>query len=204
VEVCKSSSRLLLVRPSLWTSNHPTPLRTSRPRFKTRKASHQTSSALSLLVSNSKTAALFQITTSKRSPLFTWSSDFVEVCKSSSRLSLERPSLWTLSHQTQLRTSRLKSRTRKVSHQTSNVSSLLVSNSKTAALFQTTTSRRSPLFTWSSDFVEVCKSSSRLSLVKLSLWTSNHPTPLRTSRLKSRTRKASHQTSSALSLPVNN
>ena len=119
----------------------------------TKKESHQTSSVSSSPTNNLKTAAPFLTTTSKRSPLFIWFSVSVVVCRSSSRPSLERPSLWMLSLQTPSRTSRPRSRTRKESHQTSSVSSSPANNSKTAALFQTTTSRKSPLFTWFSAYV---------------------------------------------------
>ena len=125
-----------------------TPLRTWRPRSKTRRVSPQISSVLSSLESSSKMVALFLTITSKKSQLFTWSSDFAVVCKSSLRPSPVRPSLSMLSPLTQLITWRPKSRTRKASPQISSASSSLESNSKTAAPSVTTTSKRSQPSTW--------------------------------------------------------
>merc|ERR1712110_699797 len=150
-EVCKSSSRPLPERPSPLMLSQLTQLRTLRPRSKTRKVSHQTSKDSSSPESNSRMEELFQTTTSKRSPLSTWSSDLEEVCKSSSRPLPERPSLLMLSQQTPSRTSRPRSKTRKVSHQISKDSSSLESNLRMAEPFLTTTSKRNPLSTWSSD-----------------------------------------------------
>merc|ERR1712110_828920 len=65
-----------------------------------------------------------------------------EVCRSSSRPSPERLSPSTLSHPTPSRTSRLRSRTRKVSLPISRDLSSPVSSSRTEELFLTTTSRR--------------------------------------------------------------
>merc|ERR1712200_118830 len=59
----------------------------------------------------------------------------------------------------------------------------------------TTTSRRSPLSTSSSVLGEVCRSSSRPSLARPSPLRSSPPTPSRTSRPRSRTRRASPRTS---------
>merc|ERR1712080_633060 len=56
-----------------------------------------------------------------------------------------------------------KSRTRKEFPQISSVSSSLANSSRMAAPSLTTTSRKRAPFTWSSDFVEVCRSSSKLS-----------------------------------------
>merc|ERR1712146_646613 len=88
---------------------------------------------------------------SRRSPLSISFSDSEEVCRSSSRPSLVRPSPLMSSQLTPSRTSRLRSKTRRESHQISKDSSSLVSNSRTAELFLTTTSKRSPLSTWCSD-----------------------------------------------------
>merc|ERR1712159_29306 len=143
---CKSSLRPLPERPSLLMLSQLTPSRTSRSRSKTRKASHQTNRDSSSLVSNSRTAELSLTTTSKRSPPSTWCSDSEEVCKSSSRPSLVRPSPSMSSQLIPSKTSRPRSRTRKVSHQTSRDSSSQESNLRMAELFPTTTSRRSPLF----------------------------------------------------------
>merc|ERR1712232_57212 len=118
-EVCKSSSRPLPERPSLLMLSQQTQLRMLRPRSKIRKVSHQISKDSSSLVSNSRTEELSPITTSKKSLLSTWSLDLEEVCKSSSRPLLVRPSPLMSSQLIQLRTSRPRSKTRKVSHQTS-------------------------------------------------------------------------------------
>merc|ERR1711976_544224 len=67
-------------------------------------------------------------TTSRRSPLSISSSDLEVVCRSSSRLSLARPSPSMLSPLTPLRTSRPRSRTRRVSHLINRDLSSLVSN----------------------------------------------------------------------------
>merc|ERR1739841_319872 len=107
-----------------------TPSRTSRPRSKTRKVSLQISKDSSSLESNSRMEELFQTTTSKKSQPSTWSSDLEVVCKSSSRPSLVKPSPSMLSQLTPLRTSRLRSKTKKVSHLISKDLSLPESNLK--------------------------------------------------------------------------
>merc|ERR1719345_539098 len=94
---------------------------------------------------------LFQTTTSKKNLPFTWSSDLEVVCKSSSRLSLVKPSLLMLNQQTPSKTSRLRSKTKKVSHQISKDSSSLESNSRMEEPFPITTSKKNLLFIWSSD-----------------------------------------------------
>merc|ERR1712166_1579268 len=149
--------------------NQQTLSRTSRPRFKIRKESHQISKDSSSPESNLKMAELSPITTSKRSQPFISSSDLEEECKSSSRPSLERPSLLMSSQQTPSRTSKQRSKTRKESHQISKDSSSPESNSKTAELSPITTSKRSQPFISSSDLEEECKSSSRPSLERPSL-----------------------------------
>merc|ERR1712166_637417 len=131
-----------------------TPLKTSRLRSKTRKVFLQISKDSSSLVSNSKTAEPSPTTTSKRSQPFISSSDLEVVCKSSSRLLLVRPSLLMLSQQTPSRTSKPRFKIRKESHQISKDSSLLENNLKTAELFQTTTSKKNPLFILSLDSEE--------------------------------------------------
>merc|ERR1712151_864569 len=141
----------LLERLLLSMLSQPIPSKTSRPRSKTRKVFHQISKDLSSLVSNSRTEELSPITTSKKSQLSTWSLDLEEVCKSSSRLLLVRPSPLMSSQLIPSRTSRLRSKTRKVSHQTSKDSSSLESNLRMAEPFLTTTSKRNPPSTWSSD-----------------------------------------------------
>merc|ERR1712110_1382519 len=110
------------------TLSQLTQLRTLKPRSKIRKVSHQTSKDLSSLESNLRMEELSPITTSKKSQLSTWSSDLEEVCKSSSRPSLVRPSPSMSSQLIPLRTSRPRSKIRKVSHQTSKDLSSLESN----------------------------------------------------------------------------
>merc|ERR1712022_3199 len=178
--VCKSSSRLSLVRPSPSMSSNPTPLRTSRPRFKIRKESPQTSKDSSSPESNLRMDVLSKTTTSKRNPPSISSSDLEVVCKSLSRPSPERPSPLMSNNPTPSKTSRLRSKTKKVFPQTSKDLSSPESNSKTAAPFRPTTSRRSPLSTWFSDLEEVCKSSLRPLLERPSLSTLSNPIPSRT------------------------
>merc|ERR1712168_376604 len=133
----------------------------SRPRFKTRKVFHQISNVLSLPASNSKMVEHCPTITFKRNQPFTWSSVSVVVCKSLSRHSLERLSLWKSKLLTPSKMSKLKFRTKKVFHQTSNVLSSPVNNLKTEELFLIITSRRNQLFILSFVFVVVCKSSSK-------------------------------------------
>merc|ERR1712088_1137248 len=163
VEDGRSSSRLSQGRPSPWRLSPAIPLRMSRLRSRTRRESPQTSSVLSSLASSWRKAELFPTTTSRKSPLSIWSSDSEEECRSLSRLSQGRPSPWRLSPAIPLRTSRLRSRTRRESPQTSSVLSSLASSWRKAELFPTTTSRKSPLSIWSSDSEEECRSLSRLS-----------------------------------------
>merc|ERR1712166_1445775 len=159
LRICKSSSKPSPVKLSLSKSSKPTPLRPSRPRSRIRKEFPQISKDLSSPVSNSKTAELFRTTTSRRSPPSISSSDLEVECRSSSRLSPERPSLLRLSRPTPSKPSRLRSRTKKESPQTSKDSSSPVSSSRTAELFRTTTSRRSLPSISSSDSEVECKSS---------------------------------------------
>merc|ERR1712100_111618 len=91
---------------------------------------------------------------SKRSLPSISSSDSEVECKSSSRPSLVKPSPLMLSQLTPSKTSRPRSKTRKVSHQISKDSSSLESNLRMEELFQTTTSRRNPLSTWFLDSEE--------------------------------------------------
>merc|ERR1712146_432109 len=67
--------KTLTGKTSLLMSSQLTPLRTSRPRSRTRKVSHQTSRDLSSLVSSSRMAEPFLTTTFRRSLPSTWSSD---------------------------------------------------------------------------------------------------------------------------------
>jgi len=132
------------------------PLKTLKLRSKTKKVSHQINKDSSSLVSNLKMAELFLTTTSKRSQPSTWFSDLEEVCKSSSRPWLVKPSLLMLSQLTPSKTSKLRSRTRKVFLQTNKDLSSLVSNLRMEEHFLTTTFKKSLLFTWFLDLeVEV-------------------------------------------------
>merc|ERR1711907_358924 len=114
------------------------PSKMSRLRSKTRKVSHQISKDSSSLESNLRMAEPFLTTTSKRNLPSTWSSDLEVVCESSSRPSLVRPSPSMSSQLTPSKTSRPRSKTRKVSHQISKDSSSLVSNLRMAEPSQTT------------------------------------------------------------------
>ena len=145
-EVCKSLLRLLLERPLLSMLSQQTPLKMSRLKSKIKKESHQISKDSFSLESNLKMEELFQTTTFKKSQLSTWFSDLEEVCKSSSRLLLEKPSLLMLSQLTPLKTSRPKSKTKKEFHQISKDLSSLESNLKMEEPFLTTTSKKNPLF----------------------------------------------------------
>merc|ERR1712183_1212867 len=128
----------------------------------TRKEFLQISNVLSLLENSLKMEGHFLTTTSKRRALFILCSVFVEVCKSSSKLWLVKPSPLRLSHQIPLKMSRPRSKTRKVFPQISNVLSLLENSLKMEGHFPTITSKRRALFILCSVFVEVCKSSSKL------------------------------------------
>merc|ERR1712023_607560 len=125
-------------------------------------------------------------------------------CRFSLRPSPVRLSLLMSNQQTLLKTSRLRSKTRKVSHLISKDLSSLVSNWKTAEPSPITTSKRNLPFTWSSDSEVVCKSSLRLSLVRPSPSMLSQLTPSKTSRPRFKTRKVSHQISKDLSSPVSN
>merc|ERR1711907_58628 len=127
------------------------PSRMSRLRSKTKKVSHQISKDSSSLVNSSRTVEPSPTTTSRRSQPSISCSDSEEVCKSSSRPSLVRPSPLMSSQQTPSRTSRPRSKIRRESHQISKDLSSLVSNSRMVELFLTTTSKRSPLSPWFSD-----------------------------------------------------
>merc|ERR1712227_840231 len=150
-EKCKSSSRPSPVRPLLWMLSQQTPSKTLRPRSKTKKVFLQISKDSSSLESSSRTVEPSPTTTSRRSQPSILCSDLEEVCRSSSRLSLVRPSPLMSSQLTPSRTSRPRSKTRKVSHQISRDLSSLESNLRMAELFLTTTSKRNQPFTWSSD-----------------------------------------------------
>jgi len=144
---------------------------------------------------------LFPIIISRRSLPFTWSWDLEEVCKFSSRLLLVKPSLLRSSHPIPSKMSKLKFKTRRVFPQTSRDWSSLESSSRMAELCLTTTSRRSQLCIWCWDWEEVCRSSWRPWLARPSPWRLSQVTPLRMSRLRSKTRRESHQTSRDWSSP---
>merc|ERR1712047_156263 len=143
----------------------------SRPRSRIRKEFHLISKDSSSLESSSRMAELSQTTTSRRNQPSILCSDLEEVCRSSSRLSLVRPSPSMSSQLTPSRTSRPRSRTRKESHPISKDLSSPVSSSRTVAPFLTTTSRRSPLSISSLDSVEDSDHSSPPSLGDNPLYT---------------------------------
>merc|ERR1712018_190317 len=101
-----------------------------RPRFKIRREFLQISNVSFLLVSSLKMDVLFLTTTSRKRALFILYFVFEEVCRSSSRLSLEKPSPSRLSLLTPLKMSKPRSKTRKEFLQISNVLSLLENNSR--------------------------------------------------------------------------
>ena len=78
-----------------------------------------------------------------------------------------------------------------VSHQTSNVWSLLENNWKMEGGCLITTSRKNPLFNWCWDFVVECKYLCKHWLVKLSRWKLKLLKPLKVSKLRSKTKKVS-------------
>merc|ERR1711935_1269136 len=139
---------------------------TWEPRSRIRKEFPQISKDSSSPESNLKMEELSLTTTSKRSQPSILSLDLEVVCKFSSRLSPVRPSPLMSSQQTPLRTSKQRSKTRKESLQISKDLSSLVSNLKMEELSLAITSKRNPLFILSLDSEVVCKSSSRLSLVR--------------------------------------
>jgi len=192
--VCKSLSRPSLVKPLLLMLMPQTQLKTSNPRFKTKKESLLINKDLFSQENNLKTAELFLTITSKRNPHSTLSSDSEVECKSLSRPSLVKQLLLTLTLLTPLRTLNPKFRTKKESLLTNKDSSLLVNNLKTEELSLITTSKKNPHFTLSSDLEVECKSLSRLSLVKPLLSTLMLLIPLKMLNLKFKIKKESHQT----------
>merc|ERR1719158_2683319 len=127
------------------------PSKMLRPRSKTRKVFLQTSKDSFSLENNLRMAELSQTTTSKKNLLSILCPDSEEVCRSSSRLLLERPSPLMSNQQTPSRTSKPRSKIRKVSHQISKDLSSLESNLRMEEPSPTTTSRRNPPSTWSLD-----------------------------------------------------
>merc|ERR1712018_955200 len=117
-----------------------------RPRFKIRREFLQISNVSFLLVSSLKMDVLFLTTTSRKRALFISYFVFEEVCRSSSRLSLEKPSPSRLSLLTPLKMSKPRSKTRKEFLQISNVLSLLENNSRMDVPSPTTTSKKSRHF----------------------------------------------------------
>jgi len=146
----------------------------------------------------------YLITTFKKNQHFIWFFVFVVVCKSSSK-HLQAKQLLLKSNQViPLKTSRLKSKIRKVFHQINNVWSLLVNNSKMVVHFRITIFKKnqhSILFFVS---VVVCKFSLKHLLAKQLLWKSNQVIQLKTSRLKFKIKKVFHQINNVWSLLVNN
>merc|ERR1712086_941801 len=132
------------------------------------------------------------------------SSDSEVVCKFSLRLSLVRPSPLMSSQQIPSRMLKQRSKTRKVSLQISKDLSSLESNLKMEELSQTITSKRNPHFISFLDSEVVCKSSSKLSLVRPLPLTLSQQTPSRTSKPRSKIRKESLQISKDSSLLVSN
>merc|ERR1712047_142877 len=112
---CRSSSRPLRARQSPSRLSPLTPSRMSKLRSRTRRASPRTSRGWSSLASSLRTEGPSPTTTSRRSPLSTLSSVSGEVCRSSSRPSLARPSPLRSSPPTPSRMSRPRSRTRRAS-----------------------------------------------------------------------------------------
>merc|ERR1712196_158995 len=143
---CKSLSRPSLVKPSHLMLMPLTQLKTSNPKFKTKKESLLINKDLFSQENNSKAVELFLTTTSKRNPHSTLSSDSEVVCKSLSRPSLVKQLLLTLTLLTPLRTLNLKFKTKKESLLTNKDSSLLVNNLKTAEPFLITISKKNLLF----------------------------------------------------------
>ena len=105
-----------------------------------------------------------------------------------------------LINQTLLRTWRPRSRTRKASQPISKDSSLMERNSRTAAMFLTTTFSTITPSTWSSNSVKVFRSSSRPFLARRSLSTSSHQTLLQTWKPRFKRRKASRPNGKGWSL----
>jgi len=126
--VCKSLSKLLLEKPSLSMLMPQTQLKTSNPKSKTKRESLLINKDLFSLENNLKTEEPFLTTISKRNPHSTLSSDSEVECKSLSRPSQEKPSLLMLKLQTLLRTSKARSKTKKVFLLTNKDSSLQESN----------------------------------------------------------------------------
>merc|ERR1711935_1084219 len=193
--VCRSLSRLSPVRPSHLMSSQQTPLRTSKPRSRIRKEFPQISKDSSSPESSSRMEEPSPTTTSKRSQPSISSLDLEVVCRSSSRLSPVRPSPLMSSQQTQLRTSKQRSKIRKEFPQISKDSSSPESNLKMEELSPTSTSKKNQPFILSSDSEVVCKFSSRLSLVSPSPLMSSQQIPSRMLKPRSKIRKESLQIS---------
>merc|ERR1712194_745002 len=164
-------------------------------RSRIRKEFPQISKDSSSPESNLKMEELSPTTTSKRSQPSILSLDLEVVCKSSSRLSPVRPSPLMSSQQTQLRTSKQRSKTRKEFPQISKDSSSPESNLKMEELSPTTTSKKNQPFILSLDLEVVCKSSSRLSPVRPSPLMSSQQIPSRMLKPRSKIRKESLQIS---------
>jgi hypothetical protein len=112
----------------------------------------------------------------------------------------ERPSPSTLNQPTPSKTSRPRSKTRRESLPTSRDSSLLANYLRTAEPSLTITYKRNPPFTSSLVSEVKCRSSSRPLPERPSPSTFNQPTPSKTSRPRSKTRRESLPTSRDSSL----
>ena len=184
--------------------NPQTQLKMSKPRSKIRKVSHPINKDSSLLANSWKTAELSPTITFKKNQLSIWFSDSEEVCKSSWKPSLERPSHSMLNPLTQLKMSKPRSKIRKVSHPINKDLSSLVNSLKMEELLVTTIFKKNQPYTWSSDWEEVCKSLLRPWLERPSHSMLNPQTQLRMSRLKSKIKKESHLINRDSSLQANN
>merc|ERR550519_2651248 len=90
--------------------------------------------------------------------------------------------------------SRQRSRTKKASHQTSNVRFLLESSLRMEELSPITTSKRNLPSTWSCVSAEECRFLSKPSRERPSLWRLRPQTPLKMLRQRSRTKREFLQT----------
>merc|ERR1712215_331197 len=139
---CKSLSRPSQGKQSPSRLSPLILLRMSKLRFRTKKEFPQTNRDLSLLVSSWRMEELFLITTfRRRAPFISFSVSEV-ACRSLSRPSPAKPSLWRWNHLIPLKMLRQRSRTRKEFPQTSRGLYLLVSSWRMEELSLTTTSRR--------------------------------------------------------------
>jgi len=158
---CKFSWRRWLERPLRWMWNPMTRFKMSRRRFRIKRESHLSNSDWFSQESSWRMDVLYRITTSKRNRLCIWCCDCVVVrCRFSWRLWPERRLLWMLNRMIRFKMWRPRSRIKRESHLSSNVSFSPESNWKMDVLCPIITFKRSLPFTWCSDYVVVqCKSS---------------------------------------------